>query len=69
MEWLILLIFIMLIVGMFFRGIIALTVMVIFMCASNALLGVIMGVITYVLMYVIPPVIGKFIEPDEELDD
>lgn len=55
MEWFVLLLLILMAIGMFFRGIVALIVTIIATCGSDSLWGIVIGMITYVLMYIIFP--------------
>lgn len=69
MEWFILLLLIMLAIGMFFRGIVALTITVILMSSGNPILGIVVGIITYIVMHLVFPNKEGSIEPEKELGD
>lgn len=69
MEWFILLLLLMLAIGMFFRGIIALTVTVIVMSGADFLMGIVIGIITYIVMHLIFPNKEESVDPDKELGD
>lgn len=66
MEWFILLLLLMLTIGMFFRGIVALIITVIAMCSVNPILGIVVGIFTYIVMHHMFPNKEESIDPEKD---
>ncbi len=66
MEWFILLLIVMLAIGMFFRGIVALTITVVAMCGANPILGIVVGIFTYIVMHLMFPNKEESIDPEKD---